>query len=153
MTNDEIDTLPAGAEMDKLVHEMVFGRRAEFRAGSPIGRKLDPDGTWATVYGQDYYFDPDDTTLYLHATDGFTGMIPNYSTRIVDAWRVAEKLKSLHIAICISESEDGWSVEAYSDKDTPSYWCLISESDGNISLSLCRAALKAINHVPNTQAQ
>ena len=92
MTDKEIESLIAGGSLDALVHQRVFRKRVELRKGRKIGTKRSIADGDVDVYGKDYYIDPDDKTMYLHATDGFTGMIPQYSTNIADAWKVVDKI-------------------------------------------------------------
>lgn len=127
MTDSEIDDLLAGESLDRLIHERVFGRRVVLKkGGNPYAWY--PDGSTALVT-KDRYIDPDDTTMYLHVTDGYTGMIPCYSHRIADAWAVVAK-----IGLCV-DYQTNWCIVS---KDTR----ILSRTFNDPPLAICRAALK-----------
>ena len=129
--------LAAGRELNKVVAEKVLGKRVEKRRGDLIGKMTDG----REVHGEDYYIDLDDTTMYLHVTDGYTGMIPLYSRRIDDAWEVVKHFEGYSMQLDNGHStngEDSWSFLIW--KDGTVYIGSAEEP----ALAICRASLKAV---------
>ena len=79
-----------------------------------------------------HFFDRADKSLYLHSSDGFTGMIPHYSMWIAAAWGVVEKLKNSETDIDYDDDGD-WRV--FFSARTFGFAPLVS-------LAICRAAIK-----------
>ena len=137
LTDDQIDALSAGHELDVLVHQAVFGKRVQLiKGGKPYA--WDKSGN-PTLFTKDRYIDPDDKTMYLHATDGYQGMLPEYSTRIGDAWRIVNHLWDIHLMYFHLDYHESLYFVHFSSGDN------IFHGAGNTaSLAICRAALKAV---------
>ena len=149
MTNEEIDAMLPGKELDALIHREVFGRKTILKKGKKIGTQHSIADGDVDIYTQDYYIDPDDTTLYLHVTDGYTGMIPHYSTSISDAWKIVESFRggwNKHTAAVIG-------LIIADDIDTQDCECIIYAPDIEKQIgigrempeAICRCALKVAN--------
>ena len=150
MTDSDIDALLPGKELDALIHREVFGRKTLLKKGEKIGTTHSIADGDVDIYAQDYYFDPDDTTLYLHITDGFTGMIPRYSTNIADAWMIVESFRcgwNKHTAAVIE-------MIITDDIDPQDCECVIYAPDiekqigigREMAEAICKCALKVANH-------
>ena len=142
MTDLEVDTLLPGKELDALIHREVFGRKTLLKKGKKIGTQHSIADGDVDVYAQDYYIDPDDTTMYLHVTDGFTGMIPRYSTNISDAWRIIEHFKKANEYGSYTKEWQRFCGQFEWGVTTHLLWHLSPEL-------ICKAALKSVNHVQN----
>ena len=138
MTDDEIDAL-SGRELDITVHQRVFGKKVEKRTaliGKINGREI----------SKDFYSDPDDNTQYLHVTDGYTGMIPSYSTSIQDAWKVVEHLTKKGYWFDISYNGEEVAIDI--DRLVGKLWNKVVEEYTGASVpdTICRASLRVLNH-------
>ena len=125
-------------ELDVLVATRVLGKRLEKGIGQVIG--------W--INGKefrqpDYLIDPDDETLYLHVTDGYTGMVRYYST--VDFLEIVEWLKLQRGHLEIGNRGDEWWVNLpiTPDKD-PCSWKIYGEGN-TIGIAVCNAAIAVAN--------
>ena len=150
MTEQEIDQMQPGMEMDALIHREVFKRRTNLVVPStPYATRKNSDGTTTYFFKERHYVDPGDTLIYLHATDGFTGMIPNYSTLHDDAMRIVNwNTGNCKDADCFLEcwSDGEWFVASrpvgYSDRKP------VATCDGRVTgkpslpLAICRWGLK-----------
>ena len=121
-----IDTMPAGREMDALVAEKVMGLRID-RCLS-----LSEPYVWESHHGPQ--------------------KIPNYSTSIAPAWGVREMVSALGLGeMLIYRRFDGTWV-AYQATGCADYdfgdWSVIADT---APLAICRAALKAceVNERPD----
>lgn len=131
MTN--IDTMPAGPEMDRLIAEKVMGWRLfNYETDEPAIDHLSSDGcAWRDAQGR----------------DGFDGEAWKWapSADIAHAWEVVEKMEDDHEWRI--ENDQGeqfpWLVEAMSLKDQ-SFGKLVSAEAEAAPLAICRAALKAV---------
>ena len=84
MTDEEIDAMEAGQELDLLVAKLVMGwRNLEYRPGRNDGRSFSPQG---------HYGEGPDGSCYL--THG-------YSTNIASAWLVVEKIDGLNFVLSV----------------------------------------------------
>lgn len=116
----DIDNMPAGAEMDELIAQRVFGWSWYPITWNGQQRVLAPDLATA-----------DTITAGDHCRTSF--LLP-WSTNITHAWSVAEQMR-----ICVEPVSLGW--HAYSnargvDLSTSSY--------GAAPHAICKAALKAV---------
>jgi hypothetical protein len=139
MTDEEIDAL-SGAELDVLIHQRVFGKRVEKRRAF-----MGTFNTGKEVY-REYYFDPDDKTQYLHFTDGYAGMIPNYSANFQDAWLVVSHLSKN--GYWFNLSYNGEEVAIDIDRLEGKLWVRAVEeyTGSSVPEAICRASLRAVNH-------
>lgn len=169
LTSVDIDSMPAGREMDALVAELVFGW--EWRVWIKANETEDDMGvgifspqalieTPKDIFGNELGIPPaGERTMAASRNDPRrqrqywgTGL-PNYSTDISDAWLVVEKLvgkdctsRDLFIE-CWSDGE--WFVAfhpmGYSSRE-PKAVCDGKETGkSSAPLAICRVALKAMN--------
>ena len=139
LTNDQIDALPAGHDLDVLIHQVVFEKRVQLiPGGKPYA--WDQSGN-PILFTKDRYIDPDDDMVYLHATDGYQGMIPKYSTNDSDAALIRDKLISNGCEIDLWYGGNFWACEVSCDHGYSTY------SANSVPLALCRVALKALKAV------
>lgn len=141
MTHDEIDTMPAGREMDALVAEKVFGYTTKTKSAWQ-----DPEcGGWNPVNSIDADDDEDtreEKQPCFLDTQRYWNVVQFFSTDIAAAWEVIRKLNETgrDVAVIVSSTE-GCSCKVFEDK-TP---LQSTRSDADTApLSICRAALKAV---------
>lgn len=132
LINEQIDTMPAGAEMDALVAISLFGwsnlqwRDADHYVSPGCGRN---SSSPAGYYGKG----PNMECFLTH----------RYSTDIAAAWLVVEKLRDSDQleSIALGNWEDSrWT------KWVVTLRCFADDQDGRgetAPLAICRAALKA----------
>jgi len=120
-----IDTLPAGRELDALVAERVMG-------WSNISRGADGDD----AYGWN-------ASLSGHVPPHGRIQIPKYSTNIAAAWEVVEKRLSTDGHFAFWPSVAGFSVAYHGIRtwDSEPVWEVWAET---APLAICRAALRAV---------
>jgi hypothetical protein len=109
-----IDTMPAGKDMDVLIAEKVMG--------------------WKLAWGDWTHWDttPD-------APERCIGFLPSFSSEIEDAWQVMEKMRLSIVPISIAPIGKGWMASKnsyFADHET----CHAATA----SLAICRAALKVV---------
>jgi len=128
MTNEEVDALESGRELDALIHDVVM-------AG------------WTT------HLTPEETIIAIEHD-----MIPYYSTNISDAWRVVEVFRrgwSNHAAATINlavTEDDIDGEDCYCDMGSPD----LRDHHGTgkqMPEAICKCALKIANHVQNIPPQ
>ena len=127
----EISEHPANRCLDAWVAESVMDAEIEWiEGGEPYG--WDEDGK-AVLFREGYWINKADNTMYLHITDGFTGMIPYHSKYIAAAWEVLEKFSKWAIYaggyVMLGDRNDGKEWKAHALK---------------IPHAICRAALLAV---------
>lgn len=115
----DINTMPAGPEMDALVAEKVMGHKVGF----PFTDS--PDEGWVK--------DPNSMV------GGYKCRLPRYSTDIAAAWEVVEKMKSTWGEFILKYGEclvrDRWGLHLA--------WCSPVCGYGETApLAICRAAIK-----------
>lgn len=153
------ESLLASREMDALVAEKVMGHRVSWWSIRLVDRPP-TDVEWRHgLFTSDASLERMEEGEVLVATaDGDMPMqrmfdgedwvgIPHYSTRIEDAWKVAEKIGGPGFRVDISLAGSGlvdcalWMM----DDDSPSNWtCLAEVCDAETApLAICRAALAA----------
>lgn len=138
-----IDEHKANPCLDAWVAIAVFGKTLEWKeGGEPIA--WDGESGEPVLFSKGYWFDASDETVFLHVTDGFTGMVPMYSEYIAYAWFVVEILRLTVFPNRLSplNPEGGWGASqplaAIALGDNPT----LSLAD-TAPLAICRAALKA----------
>jgi hypothetical protein len=122
----DIDTMPAGREMDALIAERVMGWKWMGIDHETLAMLLDPTARRHPAW-REYPDRP-------HSSD-WDAYVPHYSTDIAAAWEVVEAMQSesrpdaewIHFAAAI----DGVN--------------LLTETAGDAALAICRAALKAVS--------
>lgn len=121
MTNEEIDALPAGREMDTLVAEKVIGFVSNFQDGL----------VWRTVNGR----------LLHHWSP---------STDIATAWEVVEKLMEDSDVFIEYWNDSEWFVAShplgYSSREPMAHCDGKKTGKPSIALAICRWALKKVQH-------
>jgi hypothetical protein len=133
MTNEEIDKLEAGRELNILIGEKVFKweRREPDHTNCTPEQVVQPE-RWHQKCG---WYVNDERVACIEC-----GNISDYSRSIADAWLVVEKLKVLCSVDISTMIDKTWHVELVDD---------IGEFESYAStapLGICRAALKAVNH-------
>ena len=137
MTNEEIDRMEAGRELDALVAERVM------------------DWRWlvSQVSGRRALFPPDHAPEWFGRvadgseplTDQWDTRLPHYSTDIAAAWQVVEKMRERWPVVRLEVDVEGWRVEIHTDEGTPSYYRPVAEDYADTwPLAICRVALKAV---------
>lgn len=127
MTFDEIRALPAGRELDVLVHRRVMGRECKLFKPTPGEFGIDLNG---------WYDWPQ--------TDMLPEPVPRYSEYIAAAWLV---LKSLHWQWEIGYDPAGWGtveIAVWRGGEEDGDWDRIRttfECLDDLSVAICRAAL------------
>lgn len=160
LTNEQIDAMPAGAEMDALIAERVMGWRPP-SGGLPEGRwESLPESnarSLAKITGMRHVATKQEVTLEewrsaFHWRDERGGCWHGpaaYSTEIAAAWLVVEKLRPTH-GFWIDgdgDNEDiynlGYEVDfQHGMPGSPGFSKGTATSD-SAPLAICRAALKA----------
>ncbi len=126
MTDEEIDQMEAGPEMDALVAEFMIGWRRAPSEDDPAG------WCWVTEHGR--------------TRGSATALMPTYSTNIAAAWQVVEKLKERFSSVLVETNPRQYYVDIVTDKGTPSYYRTVADAEADTApLAICRAALKAVN--------
>lgn len=119
MTNEEIDKMNAGPEMDQLIAEKVMG--------------------WDNCsegYGR--------APKFQHV-EGLRDTIPPYSTSISDVWEVAEKYDYFYLFRCLRGPFEGkyeckLLFEEGPDNDKRRYYAIAEAAP----LAICRAVLRSL---------
>ena len=117
----DIDTMPAGREMDSLIAEKIFGWKN--LAWKEAKRYADKLGDWYSPRG-----------WYGNGPNGESYFTKHYSTDMGDAWEVVEKLCQMCSDFSLTE---GYNAAFLADD-----W-VVSTAE-TMPLAICRTALKAI---------
>lgn len=141
LINEQIDTMPAGAEVNALVAERVMGWQG-------VHIQHDLLGYVTGVYG----YPPcppvrvpsdEPYKTKISTISPYSAAVPSYSTAIAAAWLVVEKLRDSDQleSIALGNWEDSrWT------KWVVTLRCFADDQDGRgetAPLAICRAALKA----------
>lgn len=126
----DVDSMPAGREMDAMVAERVMGWKLNMG-----GRVVRPDGSSFKGPVEDRWLDPN--PHYQQYS------LAPYSTDIAAAWKVVEKMLELDFH-CVLGARSRSAYACYFTKDPHAK----TETDYTSSapLAICRAALKAVSH-------
>ena len=150
MTDEEIDAMPAGRELDILVARLVFGLEVKNRTCRP-----DPEcGGWYEVESLNDDDDPNDytigaTNLPCYLDDEIWEVVPEYSTDISATWLMVEKLLETHGVSIVAHNKTWYQCNLdIRDKKTryPSEIAHDGDAFANAEtapLAISRAALKA----------
>lgn len=175
MTEEGIDKLHAGRELDALITEKVMGRRVpsqeEMRAVAEADWLRNPrqqffDGSSALPPFGAFKAAPRDAEAakqpFSHDLAVFEINCPNYSTDIASAWKVVEKMEALGFW-CQTQTPFGAiaSLAAYDGywagftphgttgwNGTPDHWTCAE----TLALAICMAALKTVAAMKKTTA-
>jgi len=159
-----IDEMPAGREMDALVAEKVFGLPAKY-FGDDWRNQVwvedeDSCGEWkedaaimVTHRNRQEYVKGSLLTSrlgeYEDTQEPVYQVLPEYSTKIADAWEVVEKTGLLARRV-----EDGLDVGLVLRQPDEDEWALSYRYGTNYvvaptpELAICRAALKTVGYSP-----
>ena len=118
MTTEEIDAIPAGPEMDRLIVERIFGRHVQSFPQTKLGGTPDPE--WVQ------WIEPDNPAA------GFA-KIPPYSTALSAATDVLFTFSLFEVA----RDEKGFRADLRSE--ALEWFEVYAET---LPLAICRAALK-----------
>lgn len=129
MTNEEIDKMEAGPEMDALVAEKVMG----WKLGKP---------RW--VYTEELYGRVKSQAWEGSTKDGMTQTIESWrpSTEITAAWLVVEKIGGV---FRLEKYPHPDSFQGYPGICWVADFHIASSLAETAPLTICRAALKAVN--------
>lgn len=119
MTPEQIDAMPAGGELDLMVHREIM---------HSIDARIDDDG----VPRED---------AKVRTTFKCRVRIPEYSTDIAAAWEVFERVLKEHTLILTGDWEIAGGFVITDDLDCPSE---VFVRANTAPLAICRAALKAV---------
>lgn len=135
MKREEIEKLNAGRQIDLLVAQQVMGWQLETDQAEI--KRLDK-----------YLFRDKDKRWWHNPEGGWRFDPPNYSTDIVAAWQVVEKMNIRGQALFLIQSLSDNNV-AFDEPGTtePSYI-----SDKSVSGGICKAALLATFITPRSHA-
>ena len=122
MNREEILAMEAGRELDKLIHEKVFGwTRMEYPA-VPAWQKPTKEGT-----------------------ECWHAMVPHYSTYTADAYEVVEKMKEKYFMVSVIAVKGGqYECIITSEEPTIHNDYELYELGETAPLAICRAALLAV---------
>lgn len=93
------------------------------------------------VFGEDVYFSEG---VYMLVDGSKSGILKNYSTDIVAAWKVVEEMRKKGIYLNTYTNKNDYHVEAF-HPDEFKYHDLTT--DKSAPMAICKAALKAIQEV------
>lgn len=149
-----VNDLQVGVETDKLVAEGMGTAVVFEQGGLPT--------VWCrgvpVAYSKDRYVLKYDETVYLHATDGYTGMLPAYSQSLNSAWDIVHWLlkHSSYDKFCLQSvhiDADRWRFYIGKDNlsgspDVPfnvlnTNWVFADASTE--ALAVCRAFIKLVD--------
>lgn len=138
-----LDELKPGPELDKLIAEKVMGyvvanhahKKSTFVAASSQ-RAIEK----ARANGVDFWGWDDE------GNNEFCYELPHYSTKIVCAWQVVEKLQGPKCCVEIMAENDGtFTCEIW--KDDGQMWISISDKNEKTApFAICIAALKVVEN-------
>lgn len=147
---DAIDELHPARELDYLIAKIVFGKTLGFRPGELLWKDTK---TGEEKYADSYWIDVNDKTLYLHAIDGYTGLVPYYSTNIMDAYSILEKMDSwwethrvcFEIGNARRDGDEGgnWWVNVIHEEEEHQHSVHITYAE-TLPLAICRAAYREV---------
>ncbi len=137
MTNEEIDKLEAGPELDALIAEKVMGCTLVNHVNPKYGV------TCGCAYG-----------AHRQVQEHIDDLLADYSTDMTYAWKVVERIR-LAYAVQIDERRAGWACELtpwWEDdaerelqrmfaSEYEKYGIVIAET---APLAICRAAIRAV---------
>jgi len=135
-----IDEHPASRCLDAWAAKVVMGKRIEFRKGEPVGWKEDGE---PFLWFPNDFVDLDDNTLYIHATDGYTGMVQHYSKYIAAAWQVEEKMRESGWEFVYDDDSEGKVAMFSRGRDQWGEIDVHSAMADTAPLAICKAALLA----------
>ncbi len=123
----DIDSMPAGREMNALIAEKVMGLHPFVSDGLGTREKEHTISTFCKECGDPFGY---------HA-------IPDYSTNIEYAWKVVEKIQDagIHMELYFSPSSKTWGMKLNRGNGAAQVYEFGYES---VQLLICRCALKAI---------
>lgn len=152
-----IDTMPAGREMDALVAEKVMGLKRHSIIKAQIGGFCKPgcdgsseddeySGCSCNEKGDGWKCKWCDSLWHSKPTreasmDNFCRFFRSYSTDIAAAWEVVEKIGGmLNLTSNPYNGSGEWRASFNSPNPNPPGYALTAQ------LAICRAALKAVGH-------
>lgn len=146
MTDDEIDAMQAGREMDALIAEKVTGWKAQHLPGKCDGKYFIRCGACG-AYGHGNCYGNGEGQIQIkcgeHVSCWEKAELPAYSTEIAAAWKIVEKM---HMTVYTPGSSyssgeyDSFSRGLYAAETQDG-----ENGDGDTApLAVCRAALKWI---------
>jgi len=140
MTQEQIDTMEAGREMDRLIADRIFN--------------LDTYKKWIYVDRFDHFdcflddarYDENGQWDYAFLQNGSFRRVPSYSTDIAAAWQVVEKIKDV-----FRKQKPDWDFAIVETGEN--HWLAgwlqyesfeLSGEGKTAPLAICRAALKVV---------
>lgn len=141
MKRDEILNIPAGREMDALILEKVFGYVWRTFSGNSI--LFHPDDNRGHWWVEGKTGTPDyDSLRFISNNHKTMPIVPNYSTKIGDAWEVVEKLR---LMVRPSVIAGKWIAAEFIRVYLSGKWEGVLEVTADTApLAICRAALLAV---------
>lgn len=120
----DIDNMPAGRDMDKLIAEKVFG--------------------WDDFWCNDRQLMGYPPCEQVSIMEAERHPVPYYSTDIAATWEVVEKVASLGCGYMVEDAEEGHICTFFKGFKFPRRIDEYEAEADTAPLAICRAALKAV---------